>query len=318
MRILPILLFCIASLPVHGSVLSDANDLYANGRFGEAIGAYREAILQDANPAVAYFNIGNAYYQLDSIAAAIVCYEASVREAPDFYRAHLNLGILYYTMDDLGEAVGALERARALAPDDPQILLTLAASYVRLRHYRVAVPLLEQVLAADSSQLECYFMLFDINRELHDQLEARQWLERYPDQGARVADKYQLLGELVDKTEGPDKAVFYYRRLVDIAPSRRWAHYRLVDCLFRIGNGLSAVQQATASLDQFGDFAELALLAGNRALELQMYARAEAFYEKAYELGRAGGLVGMQNLLQVYEQRGDQTAAARLSRQMSR
>ncbi|MBD3240647.1 MAG: tetratricopeptide repeat protein [Chitinivibrionales bacterium] len=307
------LLIVLAAAHAAG-VLDAANELYAAGEYRRAIASYRKALDQGANPALAYFNLGNSYYQLDSTAAAIVCYETAVREAPEFDRALLNLGILYYGMDALGEAVAVLERARGLDDSDPQILLTLGSAYTKLRYYRRAVPLLEQVLALDSSRTECCFVLFDINRALGDFDEARRWLERYPDSGARVADKYQLLGELAEEQLGSREAVYYYQRLVDLAPDRRSAHTRLVKALFDNGNALSAVQQARHSLRTFDDFADLALMAGNRAFEAGLSSAAEELYTRAYRLGRAGGLVGLRNLRQRYAMQGNETAAGRIDR----
>lgn len=298
------------------NTLDAANELYAAGKYHQAVAAYRGALDRGANPAVACFNLGNSYYQLDSTAAAIVCYETAVREAPEFDRALLNLGILYYSMDALGEAVAVLERARRLNGDDPQILLTLGSAYTKLRHYRRAVPLLEQVVAIDSTRTECWFVLFDVNRTLGDFDEARRCLERYPDDGSRVADKYQLLGELAEEQLGSREAVFYYQRLVDLAPGRRSAHTRLVKALFDNGNTLSAIQQAHQSLRAFGDFADLALMAGNRAYEAGVYNAAEELYAEAYRLGRAGGLVGLRNLRQQYALRGSDAAAGRIDRML--
>ncbi len=304
----------LAAVPAAAAPLDVANELYGDGKYRQAVGAYRRALGRGANPAVAYFNLGNSYYQLDSTAAAIVCYETAVREAPEFDRALLNLGILYYGMDALGEAVAVLERARRLSGQDPQILLTLGSAYTKLHDYRRAVPLLEQVLALDSTRTECWFVLFDINRALGDFEEARRCLERYPDSGSRIADKYQLLGELAEEHFGAEDAVFYYQRLVELAPARRSAHSRLVKALFDNNNALSAVQQARHSLRRFDDFAELALMAGNRAYEAGLFSAAEELYADAYRLGRAGGLVGLRNLRQRYAMRGSDIAAGRIDR----
>jgi tetratricopeptide (TPR) repeat protein len=178
--------------------------------------------------------------------------------------------------------------------------------------FRRGFPLLEQVLETDSTQSDVYFLLYDINRELGDTHEARRWLERYPDGGARAADKYQLLGELAETNEESDRAALYYRQLIDIAPGRRWGHYRLVESLFHRGNPLSAVQQAQQSLQRFPAFAELALMAGNRAFEERMLRKAEHFYAAAYRSGSAGGVVGLQNLKRVYEEQGDARGQGRV------
>jgi len=306
--------FCLIAAGAAADDLSDANELYRQEKFPEAIAAYRRALDQGANPSMAWFNLGNTYYRIDSVAAAAVCYQSALQEAPDFCRAHLNLGILYYNMDLLGPAAAALERARACDPANAQALLILAAVYHRLEPYAAAVPLAGPVAVLEPGRHEPYFLLFEINRELGDWTEARSWLERWPDSLGHAADKYQMLGELAEEYAGPREAAVYLRRLIEIAPDRRWGWFRLVRCLLEQDAVLSGLELAEEALERFRDFAELALLAGNRAFDEGYLRRAEGFYRAAYRIGSPGGAVGIQNLVRAYEAEGNGGRARELAR----
>ena len=57
----------------------------------------------------------------------------------------------------------------------------------------------------------------------------------------------------------------------------------------------------------------VALLAGNVSFENKFYRKAEKFYSQAYSSGNAGGLVGLQNLLQLYKTQGDDVSASHIN-----
>ena len=142
---------------------------------------------------------------------------------------------------------------------------------------------------------------------------AQKWLDRYPDMGKRAADKYQLLGELAEENNNISGAIYYYNRIISIAPKRKWAYFNLVRVIQKDGNILSALQQANMALLIFNNFSDLALLAGNIAFEGKYYKKAERFYTQAYKAGNAGGLVGLQNILQLYKSFDELDDADRVS-----
>jgi len=62
-----------------------ADEAYMRGSeadFTEAIRLYRQAIEKDGTSAAIYYNLGNAYYRVDSLAKAIICYERALRLDP--------------------------------------------------------------------------------------------------------------------------------------------------------------------------------------------------------------------------------------------
>ncbi len=294
--------WCVAA--ANADALDDANERYREGAYAEAIRTYRVALTEGANPAVVWYNLGNSYYQLDSLAEAAVCYETALLEAPDFCKAYLNLGVLHYNAGDPAASIASLERAAECDSANSRVLLVLAASYRQLEAWGAAVPPLERVVESAPYRAEPRFMLFDIYRVLGEYDTARAWLDGVPDTSTHAAEKYRLLGELAEEAYGPKEAAYYFGRLVDIDPQRRWAWFRLCRALFEQDAVLSGLDMARDALGRFDDFAELALLAGNKAFEHGYLRRAEEFYRQAFRLGSPGAVVGIQNLIKAYEQEG--------------
>lgn len=59
-----------------------ANDLYAQQKYDEAVRAYEKILDEGFQSAELYFNLGNAYYQLNDIAPAILNYERAKLYSP--------------------------------------------------------------------------------------------------------------------------------------------------------------------------------------------------------------------------------------------
>lgn len=71
-----------------------ADEAYMRGTrqdYLEAIRLYKAAIERDGSSAVIYYNLGNAYYRVDSLAKAIIYYERALRLDPTDEDARANL-----------------------------------------------------------------------------------------------------------------------------------------------------------------------------------------------------------------------------------
>ena len=65
-----------------GSAWEEANTLYGEGNYQEAITAY-ENIIAESPSAEAYYNLGNAYFKTGEVALSILAYERSLRIRPN-------------------------------------------------------------------------------------------------------------------------------------------------------------------------------------------------------------------------------------------
>lgn len=82
-NILYILLFFIGSLSAQNEKIFDqANALYNEGKYAEAIDRYDVILNSDKHSAELYFNIANAHYKLNNIAPSVYYYEKALALKP--------------------------------------------------------------------------------------------------------------------------------------------------------------------------------------------------------------------------------------------
>lgn len=92
------LLFLLVSISSFATSIQDpnidfnkANELYAETKYNEAIEIYEQLINEDMHSTDIYFNLGNAYYKVNNIPAAILNYEKALKLQPDNEDAIFNL-----------------------------------------------------------------------------------------------------------------------------------------------------------------------------------------------------------------------------------
>jgi hypothetical protein len=77
---------------------------------------------------------------------AVRAYKAALALRADSVTAHLGIGEAYYELDNLDAALTHLERARVLAPSDPQVFVLLGAAYQSAERTADAIAAYERYL----------------------------------------------------------------------------------------------------------------------------------------------------------------------------
>ena len=86
MRAITFLLICCFSLfgfAQNDQAFSEANALYNDGKYAEAIDKYESVLKSNQHSSELYFNLGNANYKLNNIAPSIYYYEKALLLAPN-------------------------------------------------------------------------------------------------------------------------------------------------------------------------------------------------------------------------------------------
>lgn len=91
-------------------------DAEADGRPADASHAYRQAVALDPDFVEAWFNLGNAEYDVDDRRAAAIAYERAVAIDPAYAEAWNNLGNVRGELGELTAAIDAYHRALAIEP----------------------------------------------------------------------------------------------------------------------------------------------------------------------------------------------------------
>ncbi|WP_299121764.1 tetratricopeptide repeat protein [uncultured Winogradskyella sp.] len=85
MRAVVIILFCCFSFfvfPQNDKTFGQANALYNEGKYAEAIDKYESILESDVHSAELYYNLGNANYKLNNIAPSIYYFEKALQLNP--------------------------------------------------------------------------------------------------------------------------------------------------------------------------------------------------------------------------------------------
>lgn len=290
-------LFCCTVIGASASpLLQEANEAYGKGSLQKAVTLYKQALKAGENPTLGYFNLGNCYFQLDSLPQSIVYYRATVDEAPDFFRGHLNLSIAYYSLEDFGNCIASVSRALEIEPGDRKALLIRAAALRKAGGLPESIVAFEQLRQLDDGNSDACIALGEMYRELGDDVTAAAWFDRYPQSGPNALYVFTALAELYEQQENPEKTLYYLLQAREKDPANRWIHYRICLTHEKMGNKRVAYEEAKRSLVQFPDFGDLALFAGNCAFSLDLPGDAEHFYELAKKQEFPGAVVGLENL----------------------
>jgi tetratricopeptide (TPR) repeat protein len=116
------------------------------GRTGEAIGCFQEALRLSPDHLVALENLGNAYRQQKRWGEARRTLERALAVRPRDPEANYSLGMVFAQTDETGRAYEYLQRALHSRPAYPEALNNLGVLYLRTRRRDEAVAKFEECI----------------------------------------------------------------------------------------------------------------------------------------------------------------------------
>lgn len=129
MRYVWITLMLLVYLPVEagvGSTLRKAGKLYENGKYGQALSSYEQALQQDPQNTQATFGAGAAAYQLKEYQQAKQAFEEVANHSAELGQdALFNLGNTYYRAGQQDQAINAYRQAIIQNPADKEAIHNL-------------------------------------------------------------------------------------------------------------------------------------------------------------------------------------------------
>lgn len=97
-----VLLLSISTSAQNNALFDEANKLYNQGNYQEAIESYESILDNGVHSSELYFNLGNAYYKLNRIAPSIFYYEKALQLSPNDLDIKSNLSFAQnMTIDDI-------------------------------------------------------------------------------------------------------------------------------------------------------------------------------------------------------------------------
>jgi len=116
------------------------------GRTGEAIGYFQEALKLSPNHLIALDNLGSAYRQQKRWDDARKTYDRALEVGPNDAEANYGLGMVFAQNDDTARAFDSLQRALKLRPVYPEALNNLGILYLRTQRRDQAMASFEECI----------------------------------------------------------------------------------------------------------------------------------------------------------------------------
>jgi tetratricopeptide (TPR) repeat protein len=129
------------------------------GRFAEAIAAYRRAIAIDPAFAEAYCNLGNALIEEDQLDAAIAAYQESIQLNANLPQAHNNWGSALKELGRPEEALLKCDRALQLDPSFASACFNRGSILQDLGRFEEAMAAYRKAIALKPMYPEAYYNL---------------------------------------------------------------------------------------------------------------------------------------------------------------
>lgn len=152
---------------------SEADELYAQGRYKEALQVFWTLYAKNPNNSVLNY-IGCCYLGMQNYEAARETFEILTTLSPEWERPFFNLGRVYMALECPEKALSQLQKAREVNPEDEDVYYYLGIFYYRNGDLPQAVNFLQHSLYINENQAEahldlgtCCFKMRDFDRAAH-------------------------------------------------------------------------------------------------------------------------------------------------------
>lgn len=168
-----------------------------------------------------YFNLGNAFYELEDYERAADYYQQALDLEPELAPASFNLARAYIESGDYAEAVAILEELRGGDEDNVLVLESLAYAHSQQGRYERAATRYEEVLATSPYRVSALYSAALVYGRLEETERARELLERAWDANPNDADVLFHYGRVLHEAGESEEAVSVLSDYVDAAPAEQ-------------------------------------------------------------------------------------------------
>jgi tetratricopeptide (TPR) repeat protein len=137
----------------------EANRLYQEGRYEDALKDYQEILDHNAELPQIQFNAGNCLFHLEKYEEAVTAFKEAVRLKPDLFEAYTNLANALGKLRRFEEEVPFFEQALAAYPENPALLSSTALLLLNSRQSDRAIEYLEKAASVDADAKSHFYSL---------------------------------------------------------------------------------------------------------------------------------------------------------------
>lgn len=169
-----------------------------------------------------YFNLGNAFYELEDYERAADYYRRALALEPELAPATFNLGRAYVESEAYEDAIDVLEELAA-AEGEPNVLVleSLAYAYFEQGRYEDSAARYGEVISQSPFRVSALYSAALVQRQLENTDRARELLERAWQAQPQDRDILFHYGRVLHETGAGEEAVAILSDYVDSASSDR-------------------------------------------------------------------------------------------------
>jgi len=285
-------------------ILNQANSLYNNGRYAQAILLYRKAEERGANPVATSFNTANSLFQLNKFPEAVAAYRKAVNFSNgEFAPALANLAAVLYRIGEYAESIAVYRRALSLDPNNASAWIYLAEAYQKTGDNVGALQALEKARQIDSLDVTLVYQQSEIHIAMDEFEAAVNLVKNGYAKNPEELDFLVYLGDIYRLNKHFPESAAAYREALAVKPSDKELLYKLADCLAEDQKPYLAMDVLNQIVQMDSNFTDAAIFLGNLAFETQWLDRAEAAYLIAGRHGNNEAIYGLQNIVYEYVQK---------------
>lgn len=294
--------------------IARGDSAYEREEFAQAAVLYREAVRNGQQEAVAWYNAANAMVRLDRNDEAKEAYRRSVRAAPGFLKAHQNLAALYQIAGEIPEAARHYQAAVRLDSTDVNSRYRLGELAQQTGDGAEALRWFERALEVDPLHEGAASGTAQVLLASHDTSAALLWMDRYNARRASIGQPaawaLMLHADLEIATGQRVEGVRLYREAAAVEPGDTRPWLRMARALRAAGRPLEAGTALRQGLEVAPTRGELWAALGSLRFEGGDPVGARDAFSRAFRLGSAEGLQGLEMLANWHERRLEPAAAA--------
>jgi len=285
-------------------ILNQANSLYGNGRYAQAVLLYRKAEERGANPVATSFNTANSLFQLNKFPEAAAAYRKAVNFSNgEFAPALANLAAVLYRIGEYAESIAVYRRALSLDPDNASAWIYLAEAYQKTGDNTGALQALEKARRIDSTDVSLVYQQSEVHIAMEEFEAAANLVREGYAKNPEETDFLVYLGDIYRLNKNFSESVAAYREALAVKPNDKELLYKLADCLAEDQKPYLAMDVLNQIMQMDPGFTDAAIFLGNLAFETEWLDRAETAYLLAGRRGNNEALYGLQNIVYEYIQK---------------
>lgn len=219
---------CVVVPPPIDSQYNLGVDLYDQGKFAEAIDAYKLALRKDPGDTFAKYNLAVVYQDQGKLDEAEALYREILQTTEDT-NSRINIAAIHHSRGQIDSAIEELQAALQANRDNPNPASILGEYLARAGRSGEAERYFLEALAIDDKHAPTYHRLGMLDLKLERAEPGLKRLERAVELGPEVPVYLEALGNEYARRELVFEAIHTFERLSVLQPEREDLFLRLGD-----------------------------------------------------------------------------------------